>query len=121
VTAEAPIPDLAHLPGQSPRDSRVGRLLLSPHRPFRVLFIFVVLAHRRRRVLHFNVTEHPSTLGAAHQIVEAFPGDSVPRYLLRDRDRIYGAQLRRRISGLGIEQVLSTDLAIRPLVGSRFV
>src|SRR5438093_6718452 len=57
---------------------------------FRVLFVFVVLAHQRRRVIHFNVTEHPTADWTAKQIVEAFPEDTAPRYLLRDRDAIYG-------------------------------
>jgi putative transposase len=57
----------------------------------RVLYVFVVLAHDRRRVLHFNVTEHPTPGWAAQQIVEAFPQDSVPRYLVRDRDGVPSA------------------------------
>jgi hypothetical protein len=58
----------------------------------RVLFVFVVLAHDRRRVLHFNITEHPSAAWLAQQIVDAFPDDSAPSYLLRDRDQVYGQQ-----------------------------
>ena len=54
----------------------------------RVLFVFVVLGHQRRRVLHFNVTEHPTAEWAAQQIVEAFREDTAPRYLIRDRDGI---------------------------------
>ena len=53
---------------------------------FNVLFVFVVLAHERRRVVHFNVTEHPTAQWTAQQLVEAFPWDEAPRYLLRDRD-----------------------------------
>jgi hypothetical protein len=68
-----------------------------PTATFRVLFVFVVLAHHRRRVLHFNVTEHPTALWAAQQMVEAFPEDTAPRYLLRDRDKIYGWDFRERI------------------------
>ena len=49
----------------------------------RILFIFVVLAHHRRRVLDFNVTEHPTAAWTAQQIVDAFPEDSAPSYLLR--------------------------------------
>src|SRR5262249_15018908 len=52
---------------------------------FVVLFVFVVLAHDRRRVVHFNVTAHPTAEWTAQQIVEAFPFDSAPKYLLRDR------------------------------------
>jgi len=74
---------------------------------FRVLFVFVVLGHHRRRVLHFNVTEHPSAAWTAQQIVEAFPSDTAPQYLVRDRDGIYGAEFRRRVAGLGIYEVLT--------------
>jgi transposase InsO family protein len=70
----------------------------------RVLYVFVVLAHDRRRVLHFNVTEHPTAAWTAQQIVEAFPGDTVPRYLVRDRDGIYGHDFMTRVDGLGIRQ-----------------
>ncbi len=55
-----------------------------------ILFVFLILADHRRRVLHFNVTECPTAEWTAQQIVNAFPWDSAPRFLLRDRDRIYG-------------------------------
>ena len=73
---------------------------------FRVLFVLVVLAHHRRRVIHFNVTEHPTAQWTAQQIVEAFPWDEAPRYLLRDRDNIYGDYFRKRVRNMGIEEVL---------------
>ena len=73
-----------------------------------VLYVFVILAHDRRRVLHFNVTEHPTAVWAAQQIIEAFPEDRAPRYLLRDRDGIYGHCFTTRIEGMGIEQVRIT-------------
>src|SRR5881409_3612515 len=57
---------------------------------FEVLFVFIVLAHDRRRILHFNITAHPTAEWTAQQIVEAFPAEGTePRYLLRDRDSIY--------------------------------
>jgi len=71
----------------------------------RVLFILVVLAHHRRRVLHFNVTEHPTAAWTAQQVVDAFPDDSAPSYLLRDRDSIYGPAFRKRVKGMGISEV----------------
>src|SRR5437773_5211706 len=73
----------------------------------RVLFVFVVLAHDRRRVLHFNVTEHPTAAWTAQQIVDAFPDDSAPSYLLRDRDAVYGHAFRQRVKGMGIGEVLT--------------
>jgi hypothetical protein len=74
---------------------------------FRVLFVLVVLAHHRRRVVHFNVTEHPTAGWTGQQMVEAFPEDQAPRYLLRDRDKIYGYDFRERVQSLSIEEVLS--------------
>ena len=57
----------------------------------KVLFVFILLAHERRRIVHFHITEHPTAEWTSHQIVEAFPWESAPRYLLRDRDSIYSA------------------------------
>ena len=76
-----------------------------PTATFRVLYVLVVLAHHRRRLIHFNVTEHPTTLWTAQQIVEAFPDNMAPRYLLRDRDKIYGEDFHRRVQGMGITEV----------------
>jgi putative transposase len=73
----------------------------------RVLFVFVVLAHERRRLLHFNVTEHPTAEWTAQQIIETFPEDTAPRYLIRDRDGVYGSQFRTRVQGMGIQEVLT--------------
>ena len=72
---------------------------------FRVLFVFVVLAHDRRRVVHFNVTDSPSAKWTAQQMVEAFPWDTAPRYLLRDRDGVYGREFCNRVERMGIKEV----------------
>jgi putative transposase len=69
-----------------------------------VLFVFLVLAHYRRKVLHFNVTDSPSAAWTAQQMVEAFPFCAPPRYLLRDRDSIYGELFVRKVKSLGLEQ-----------------
>jgi transposase InsO family protein len=66
-----------------------------------------VLAHDRRRIRHFNVTAHPTAEWTAQQIVEAFPFDTAPKYLLRDRDRIYGFEFRKQVEVMGIKEVLS--------------
>ena len=71
----------------------------------RVLFVFIMLAHNRRRIVHFNITEHPTAQWTAQQIVDAFPWDTTPRYLLRDRDSIYGATFPSRVGNMGIEEV----------------
>src|SRR5438445_5210031 len=78
-----------------------------PTLQLRVLFVFVVLAHERRRVLHFNVTEHPTAAWTAQQIVDAFPDDSAPSYLLRDRDSVYGHVFRQRVKRMGVGEVLT--------------
>ena len=72
----------------------------------RVLFVLVILAHERRRIVHFHVTEHPTAQWTAQQVVEAFPWDEAPRYLLRDRDRVYGAHFQQRVTHMGIEEVV---------------
>ncbi len=72
-----------------------------PTATFRVLYVFLVLAHERRKILHFNITEAPSALWTAQQVVEAFPYTIPPRYLLRDRDEIYGADFVHRVQGAG--------------------
>src|SRR6266436_5810044 len=81
-------------------------LFTVPTARLRVLFVLVVLAHHRRHVLHFNVTEHPTATWAAQQIINASPDDSAPYHLLRDRDQIYGEHFRRRVKGMNIEEVV---------------
>jgi hypothetical protein len=61
-----------------------------PTATFKILFVLVILSHYRRKVVHFNVASHPTAEWAAQQIVEAFPWNTAPKYLLRDRDGIYG-------------------------------
>jgi transposase InsO family protein len=77
-----------------------------PTATFRVLYVFVVLRHDRRKVVHFNITAHPAALWTAQQLTEAFPFDEAPRYLLRDRDGSYGEAFRKRVQNMGIEEVV---------------
>jgi putative transposase len=77
-----------------------------PTATFLVLFVLVILAHERRRIVHFNVTEHPTAAWTAQQVVEAFPWETAPRYLLRDRDRIYSTAFRQRVQHMGIDEVV---------------
>jgi putative transposase len=76
-----------------------------PTATFRVLYVFIVLRHERRRVVHFNVTENPTASWTAQQIVEAFPWDAAPKYLLRDNDCIYSCQFSNRVQGMNIREV----------------
>ena len=74
---------------------------------FRLLFVFVILSHDRRRPVHFALTINPTAEWAAHQLVEAFPWDSAPRYLLRDRDGIYGTAFGDAARSLDIREILT--------------
>ena len=73
---------------------------------FRLLFVFVILSHDRRRPIHFAVTANPTAEWTARQLLEAFPWDSAPRYLLRDRDGIYGEKVHEATEWLGLREVL---------------
>jgi transposase InsO family protein len=74
---------------------------------FRLLYVFVVLEHERRRIVHINVTDGPSARWTGQQIVNAFPYDSAPKYTIRDRDNIYGADFVRKMRAMNIEQVIT--------------
>jgi transposase InsO family protein len=80
--------------------------LTVPTLRFQILYVFLVLAHDRRRILHFVVTAHPTAEWTAQQLREAFPWDSAPRFLLPDRDRIFGSDCTKQVEELGIEKVL---------------
>jgi transposase InsO family protein len=70
-----------------------------------LLFVFVILSHERRRPVQFAVTCHPTAEWTAQQLLQAFPWDTAPRYLLRDRDGHYGEVFRETARGLGIKEM----------------
>ena len=74
---------------------------------FQILYVFLVLAHDRRRILHFNVAADPTTEWTGQQLREAFAFDQLPRYLLRDRDNIFGNDFQDQVRDMGIREVLS--------------
>ena len=76
-----------------------------PSATFGIVYVFFVLSLDRRRVLHFNVTQHPTAEWTAQQVIEACPFDLPGRFLIRDNDKIYGRVFRDRVSGLGLEQI----------------
>ena len=78
-----------------------------PTLTFKVLYVFVVLSHDRRRIVHVNVTKHPTAEWAAQQITEAFPGGREPRYLHRDGDASYGDVFCNRIAAMGIPEIVN--------------
>jgi transposase InsO family protein len=97
-------PSWCTFPKQHMRDTVAIDFFTVPTARLRVLFVLVVLAHNRRRVVYFNVTEHPTAEWTAQQLVEAFPWESPPKYLLRDRDAIYGNHFRKRLRSLGMKE-----------------
>ncbi len=77
-------------------------LFVVPTATFRLLYAFIVLRHDRRKVVHFNVTAHPTAAWLGHQLVEAFPWETAPRCLIRDRDAAYGTIFRDRLATMSI-------------------
>ena len=74
---------------------------------FRTLYVLVVMAHERRKIIHFNITDSPTAFWTGQQMVNAFPENTAPRYLIRDRDGIYGREFVGRVRGLGIQEKLT--------------
>jgi hypothetical protein len=86
-------------------NNHVGQILsvyffTVPTITLKVLYVFVVLAHRRRELLQFNVTDHPTAEWIAQQVVEACAYRDTPKYLIRDRDRVYGSTVRERLQSV---------------------
>jgi transposase InsO family protein len=77
-------------------------LFLVPTIAFQQLFAFLILGHRRRQLLWFAVTRNPTAEWLAHQITEAFPWDTAPKYLIRDNDRAFGVAFKARVRAMGI-------------------
>jgi putative transposase len=90
----------------------------------RVLFVLVLRSHHRRRIVHVNITDPPTATWSAQQVVDAFPDDTAPSWLHRDRDRIYGDVCKRRLAGMGIAEVVSAPASpwqnpyVERLIGS---
>jgi transposase InsO family protein len=74
---------------------------------FRLLYVLIILAHDRREITRTAVTEHPTAAWLSRQVTEAFPWDTAPRYLLRDRDASYGSYFCNRIEAMGITEVIT--------------
>jgi len=72
---------------------------------FGVLYCFFVIGHDRRRILHFNVTRHPTSLWVVQQLREAFPYESAPRFLIFDRDAKYGTEIPAAIRSMKIKRI----------------
>ena len=76
---------------------------------FRLLYVMIILAHDRRKIVRFDVTRHPTAGWLARQVTEAFPWDTAPRCLLRDRGASYGSEFRRRVDAMGITEVVTAS------------
>ena len=77
-----------------------------PTATFKTLYVFVVLSLGRRQVFHFNVTESPTAEWTSLQITQAFPFDTAPRFLIRDRDGIYGKKVVDTLKAMDIHQII---------------
>jgi hypothetical protein len=75
-----------------------------PTATYRLLFVLVILAHDRRRIVHVAVTAHPTAAWTAQQLREAFPEDVAPRYLVHDRDLAFAA-VSTTARGMDIEEI----------------
>jgi len=93
------------------RDMVAVDFFIVPTLTFRLLFVFVVLRHDRRELVHLNVTDHPTAVWTTRQLIEAFPDETAPKYLLRDRDTIYGDAFTQRVASMGIQEVLTAPRA----------
>ena len=80
-------------------------LLTLPTVRFEILYVFVILAVERRRLVFASVTTNPTAFWLGQQVVNAFPWDSAPKFLIRDRDGAYGEEFSRRVRSLGIRTV----------------
>jgi hypothetical protein len=74
---------------------------------FRLLYVMIILTHDRRKIVRFDVTRYPTAGWLARQVTDAFPWDTAPRYLLRDRDASYGAEFCRQVDAMGITEVVT--------------
>ena len=107
MAAQGPLPDLALVLNNHLHDIAAVDMFLVATAKFQLLYALVVLGHARRKVIHFDVTRNPTQGWLARQITEAFPWDTAPCFLLRDRDASYGQILRDRVQSMAIEEVIT--------------
>jgi putative transposase len=82
-------------------------MFIVPSATFRLLFVMLILTHDRRKIVRFDVTQHPTAGCLSRHVTEAFPWDTAPRFLLRDRDASYGLVFRKRVEAMGITEVVT--------------
>ena len=103
---QSPLPDLAVLSAQPLTDTVAIDMFIVAPATFRILYVLIVLDHHRRKIIHFGMTENPTQVWLSHQIAEAFPWDTAPRYRLRDRDASYGPVFHTRAKGMDVEEIV---------------
>jgi len=81
--------------------------LVVPTITFKLLYALVFLSHDRRRIIHFNVTAHPTAQWSAQQLRNAFSDEEPPRFLIRDRDSIFGEDFIESVSALDLRPILA--------------
>jgi len=81
--------------------------LVVPTITFRLLYVLVFLSHERRKIIHINVTDHPTSAWTSHQLTNAFYDEEIPKFLIRDRDKIFGRVFSESVSALGIRPILT--------------
>jgi hypothetical protein len=74
---------------------------------FRLFYFMIILAHGRRKMVRFDVTHQPTAGWLSRQVIEAFPWDTGPRYVLRDRDAVYGSAFSKRVAAMGVIKVVT--------------
>ena len=82
-------------------------MFVVPSATFRLLFVMLILAHDRRKIVRFDVTHNPTAGWSSRQVTEAFPWETAPRFLLRDRDASYGSIFTKRVEAMGITEVVT--------------
>ena len=82
-------------------------MFVVPSATFRLLFVMLILAHDRRKIVRFDVTQNPTAGWLSRQVTEAFPWETAPRFLLRDRDASYGSIFTTRVEAMGITEVVT--------------
>ena len=82
-------------------------MFVVPSATFRLLFVMLILAHDRRKIVRFDVTQNPTAGWLSRQVTEAFPWETAPRFLLRDRDASYGSIFTKPVEAMGITEVVT--------------
>jgi len=79
---------------------------------FELLYVLIILAHDRRKIVRFDVTPYPTAGCLSRQVTEAFPWDTAPRYLRREREASYGSHFRSRVEAMGITEVITAPRSL---------